>query len=509
MPQVFLSYSGGQRYWMEAFRKTELIEDELDARGANVIFDYQVDPITQGRYRQNIAGRLAESDVFVAIIDESYPTRKETLLEFDAGYSKFFRAGHPVPQTAFGMIFLDQKGLGWFNSIRSDSRRPFPEDTAYCRMFDYQGQRYPYTEMDRPNGAVIEDLRKFLRHICNNLGTTQTSAVAEPLQGPIPVVLLGNLSDPPPPIIASACEDLKHVFGAQKHEATEFLTLPHGWGRTAATDSLRKFAVRGGIFLFPVDANVARVAVTTPNTLADLLRDYLELHNGDASSALDKACLVYWMPAGIDSPRFRDRSQNGGEAVGPYFRTGSANEIAQWIMERTSPARPAPPIHYESAPLDRAVHELAAQLKNVLDGICRPPEPTALSFIPNERPLSEELSDIVKARGGIFITHSVNVEATANEVPGDLLQKVLRYVDSLEEFCAANGLKLEQIYRVALVRQRKEFWRGPWSIDVGRDNARLLGWRFLGIRKGETGFEMDERRVTQLISEVKTLVEPP
>ena len=114
----------------------------------------------------------------------------------------------------------------------------------------------------------------------------------------------------------------------------------------------------------------------------------------------------------------------------------------------------------------------------------------------------------MKAQSGIFITHSIGTEATNNEIPDDLLQKVLRYVDALEEFCAAKGIKLDQIYRVALVRQRKEFWKGPWSPGAGTENARLLGWRFLGIRKGETGsLEMDEQRVAQLVAEVRSLAE--
>jgi hypothetical protein len=509
VPRIFLSFCSSQRLWMEAFRKTQLIEAELEAQGPDVIFDYQVDPVTQGPYRDRLDEKLKSSDVFIAVIDEAYPTHKETLREFDVAYSQFFRNGRPVPRKAFGLIFIDQGGLDWFNTNRNDRRRRFPEDTGYRPMFDYHGPRYPFTEADRPNGPVIEDLKGFLRRIREDLRPIGTSIKPEGPQGPVPVVLLGNLSDSAPPVIASAYDELKRLLNGQEGGRMELSVLPHGWTSTNESKHMLELAARGAIFLFPVDATVARLAVTTPTTLADLLRDFLGLHDGEETPALDNARLAYWMPAGIESPRFRQRSQDPGTAPGPQFLVGSASEIAEWVVDQTSPARPAPPIHYESAPLDRAVQQLASRLKTVLDGVCRPSEPIAISFIPNEKPLSDELSDIVKARVGIFITHSVDVEATTNEIPTDLLQKVLRYVDTLEEFCTANGLKFEQIYRLALVRRRNEFWKGPFATNVGRDDARLTGWRFLGIRKGEAGnFEMDDERVAYVIKEVKSLVEP-
>jgi len=401
------------------------------------------------------------------------------------------------------LIFVDQKGLDWFDKIRRDSRRPFPDDFAYLPMFGHEGTLYPY-EGNLPNGRVIDKLRAFLRQIHDKL--QQGPPPATPSSGPVPVVLLGHLAAAPP-AIAGPWDDLKSRLAKS---AT--LILDHGWANPPADNRgpLLELAAQGAFFLYPVDETFAAVVVNLPTILADLLRTHLapQVYEKMSPSFNDNQ-LVYWMPSGVHNPQFYEKSKNqGAPAVGPHFCVGSAEELAAWLANRISPAHPAPPIRYEAAPLDRAIHELASQLKTALDDVCRPSEPAALSFIPNERPLIDELADIVKAQSGIFITHSIGTEATDNEIPDDLQQKVLRYVDALEEFCAAKGIKLDQIYRVALVRQRKEFWKGPWSPGAGTENARLLGWRFLGIRKGETGsLEMDEQRVAQLVAEVRSLAE--
>jgi hypothetical protein len=507
VPRVFLSYRSSQRFWIESFRDTGLIEEELSAKGGD-IFDYSIEPTTQGLYRDDIDGNVKESDVFVAVIDEKYQTSKDTLREFDIAYTQFFRNGRPVPQRAFGLIFVEQKGLDWFNTIKGDSRRPFPEDFAYLTMFAHEGTLYPYVG-DRPNGPVIERLRAFFRQIHDHLEHGGTPA-PQPPTGPVPIVLLGHLAAGAPPAIAGAWDDLVHRL-----PNSETLVLPHGWADDPPRDpeALLDLAARGALFLCPVDATFAAVAINIPDVLADLLSIRLASRAHETISppfAADQ--LVYWMPSGVDNPQFHEKSQQqGAAATGPYFRVGSADDLARWVADRISPGHPAPPIRYEAAPLDRAISELASQLKTALDDVCRPPEPAWQSFIPNERPLIEELADVVKAQGGIFITHAIGAAAAGNEIPDDLQQKVLRYVDALEEFCAAKGLSLEQIYRVALVRQRremKEFWKGPWSPGDGTANARLRGWHFLGIRRGETGgFEMDGRRVAQVVTDVKSLAE--
>jgi hypothetical protein len=259
----------------------------------------------------------------------------------------------------------------------------------------------------------------------------------------------------------------------------------------------------------PVDSEFADDAIDTPTMLADWLKGTsgASEEGPQGTRAFDAASFVYWRPPGVvDDGRFSKQVNNQALKVGPQFRAGSAKNIFDWL----TPLHPAPPIKYEAAPLDRAVQQLASKLRDGLDGKCRPPEPTALPFIPNEKPLREALADMAEARAGIFITHAVEVEARSDEIPEDLMQKALSYVDQLEKFCSENGLKIDQIYRVALVRQRKSFWKGPWTIDVGKQdqNQRLLGWRFLGIRRGEAGgFEMDEQRIDQIVSDVRTLIQ--
>jgi hypothetical protein len=500
-----LSYRNSQRFWIEHFQKTELMKDELSAKGGD-IFDYRVNPISQGLYRQDIDRYIKESDVFLAVIDDEYHKSTDTLYEFDAAYPQFFRNGRPVPHKAFGLILVDQKGLDWFQTIKSDSRRPFPDDFAYLPMFDSTGVIYPY-DGNSANGRAIEKLRCFLRQIHDNL---QHGGMTPPQQpsGPVPIVLLGHPAAAVPPAIGAAWDDLKNRL-----PNSEALVLGHGWATAPSQDSgpLLDFVARGAIFVFPVDTTLAALVINVPDVGADLLRAHLGPQPYDRMSpSVNADQLVYWMPNGIDDARFREKSSNQGDAaIGPYFCVGSAEEFARWLADRISPAHPAPPIRYEAAPLDRAISELASQLKTALDDVCRPSEPQTQPFIPNERPLIEELTDIVKAQSGIFITHAIGAEATGKEIPDDLLQKVLRYVDALEEFSAAKGLNLEQIYRVALVRQRKDFWKGPWSPGTGTTNARLLGWHFLGIRKGETGgFEMDEQRVAQLVADVRSLAQP-
>jgi putative ABC transport system substrate-binding protein len=56
--------------------------------------------------------------------------------------------------------------------------------------------------------------------------------------------------------------------------------------------------------------------------------------------------------------------------------------------------------------------------------------------------LTDELADVVKAQSGIFITHAIGAQATGSEIPDDLLQKVLRYVDALEEIERGAGAVL-------------------------------------------------------------------
>jgi hypothetical protein len=165
MAGVFLSYRSTQRFWIESFRKTSLVDDQLVAKGSGKIFDYGIDLTTQGLYREDSDGSIKNSSVFIAVIDEKYPISKETTREFEIAYSQFFRNGRPVPHKAFGLIFVDQKGLDWFNEIRGDSRRPFPDDFTYLKMFDHTGAPlYPY-DGNLPNDRVIKELQAFLRRI--------------------------------------------------------------------------------------------------------------------------------------------------------------------------------------------------------------------------------------------------------------------------------------------------------------------------------------------------------
>lgn len=512
MPRVFLSYSGNQSLWIKGFRSTDLIEKELGIR-SDEIFDYRINQITQGQYRIDVNDEIRNSDVFIAVIDEDYPNRRDTVYEFNEAYSQFFRNAKPLPGKTFGLVFLDPGGLNWFERNRNDPRYRFPEDTAYLRMFKHGEKQHPFVD-GNPNGPVIDDLQGFLRNICDNLKKMIGNGTGlQPPKGPVPIVLCGHPFEPtPPPPLCSACEDINSLLHGLATHTDETLVLGHGWANVAANDAKRllELGARGAIFVVPVDKQFGTVVVATPTILSDLLRVVAKLQPSDETrSPFENAQFVYWMPAGVENQLFLERSSRPETAIGPYFRSGAPKEIADWLAERTAPGRPAPPIHYESAPLDRAMQQLASRLRTALNGICRPPEPTARSFIPNERPFNDELNDIVKARGGIFITHLLDVEATCDDIPSDLLQKVLHYVDSLEEFCAANRLKLEQIYRVALVRQRKEFWKGPWSTNVGDEDARLAGWRFLGIRKSEAGdLEMDADRVAYIVKDVKTLIAP-
>ena len=504
MSKIFLSYCKSQRAWLEAFRRTELLESELRAQD---IFDYEVRPTTQGSYHDVIDDFLTKSAVFIAVVDKEYPRRKETLREFHVAYEQFFQNGRPIPGKAFGLIFLDQDGLNWFEQNRNGGRQHFPEDIAYRKMFDYQGPRYPYTERDRPNGAVIEALRNFLTDVGLTLIVDPGARIDKETR--IPVVVLGHIADPAPPVIASARDILKGLMETRKDLPVESLVLSDGW-LGATEPGLLDFAARGAIFVLPVDETMAQLVAARPTTLLDQLQSSVGLGGGAAGpSQFDRNVLVYWMPSGIESQLFRQKSQNTCEASGPYFRTGSAADIAEWLVCKILPEHPPPPIHYESAPLDEAMQQLTNRLKEALDGIFRPPEPSVLSFIPDEKPLNDELGEMAKARGGVFITHAIGTEATSLEVPSDLKHKVLRYAEKLSQFCSTNGLKPEKIYRVALVRQRNDFWRGRWSADLGKDDARLRGWRFLGIRKNETGgFEMDQGRIAQCVAEIKTLFEP-
>jgi hypothetical protein len=507
-----LSYSGIQGLWIQGLRNTDLIEKELEIP-SDEIFDYRVNQITQGQYRIDVKDEIRKSDVFIAVIDEEYPNRRDTVYEFNEAYSQFFRNAKPLPGKTFGLIFLDPGGLNWFERNRNDPRYRFPEDTAYLRMFKHGEKQHPFVG-GNPNGPVIDDLQGFLRNIRDNLmKMIGDRTVLMPPKGPVPVVLCGHPFEPtPPPPLSSAFEDINGLLHGLATHSDETMVLDHGWANVASNDAKRLLvlAARGAIFLVPVDKQFGTVVVATPTILGDLLRVAAKLRpSEEARSPFENAHFVYWMPAGVENQLFLERSSCPEKSVGPYFRIGSPTEIAGWLVDRISPGRPAPPIHYESAPLDRAMRQLASQLTTALNGICRPPEPTARSFIPNERPFSDELNDIVNARGGIFITHSLDVEATCDDIPSDLLQKILRYVDSLEEFCAANRLKLEQIYRVALVRQRKQFWKGPWSTNVGDEDARLAGWRFLGIRKSDAGdLEMDADRVAYIVKDVRTLIAP-
>ena len=504
MPKIFLSYCRSQRAWLEAFRRTELLESELNAQQ---IFDYEVRPTTQGSYHKVIEEFLQKSEVFIAVIDKEYPKRRETLHEFHVAYQQFFRNGSSMPGKAFGLIFIDQDGLSWFEQNRYSGRERFPEDIAYRKMFDYHGPRYPYTESDRPNGAVIEALRNFLTDVGFALVADPSAGIDK--EKPVPIVVLGHIADPAPPVIASARDTLKRLVETRKDLPVERLVLADGWPNVCAP-GLLDFAARGAIFVLPVDETMAQLVATRPTMLLEQLQSCVGLSGTTVgSSHFDRSVLVYWMPSGVESVRFRQKLQNTGEAPGPCFRTGSAEEMAAWLAYQISPEHPPPPIHYESAPLDDAMQQLSNRLKEALDGIFRPPEPNVLAFIPDERPLNDELGKMAKARGGIFITHAIGTEAASLEVPSDLKDKVLRYAEKLGEFCAANRLRPEKIYRVALVRQRNEFWRGRWSADLGRGDARLRGWRFLGIRKNQTGgFEMDQVRIAQCVAEIRTLFEP-
>lgn len=504
MPKIFLSYCKSQRAWLEAFRRTELLESELNTQD---IFDYQARPTTQGLYHGVIGDFLEKSDVFIAVIDKEYPKRKETLREFHIGYEQFFRNGSPISGKAFGLIFIDQDGLNWFEQNRNSGRHQFPEDVAYRKMFDYQGPRYPYTERDRPNGAVIEALRNFLADVSFALTTDQGRPIVKDRR--VPVVVLGHIVNPAPPAIATARDTLKQLMETRKDLPVESLVLSDDW-LDASDHSLLDLSARGAIFILPVDEMLAQLVATQPTMLLEQLQNAVGPRGSVArSSQFDPSMLVYWMPSGIESVLFRRKSQNTCEGPGPYFRTGSAEAILEWLACRILPDYPPPPIHYESAPLDDAMQQFTIRLKEALNGIFRPPEPNVLSFIPDEKPLNDELSEMVKARGGIFITHAIGTEATSLDVPSDLKNKVLRYAEKLGQFCSTNGLEPEKIYRVALVRQRNDFWRGRWSTDLGRGDARLRGWRFLGIRKNETGrFEMDQGRIAQCVAEIRTLFEP-
>ena len=504
MPKIFLSYCKSQRAWLEAFRRTELLENELCAQGADDIFDYEVYPITQGQYRVAIDEALKETNVFLAVIDNEYPKRKETLREFHMAREQFFRNGSPVPGKAFALIFIDQNGLDWFQQTKNAGRHHFPEDTGYRKMFDYHGPRYPYTESDRPNGTVIEALRKFLKDVRDTINKDRFTLQEERR---IPIVILGHIANTAPPAIAGACGTLKRLMEIQGTLPVE--TFSDGWVGTGQPQ-LRDLAARGAIFVLPVDQTAAQLVAAHPTMLLDQLQYSVELcGDGIRPSLFDRCIAVYWMPAGVESAPFRQRSQNICAVPGPYFRTGPAEEIAEWLACKLLRGHPPPPIHYESAPLDDAMQQLTSQLKEALNGIFRPPEPNVLSFIPNERPLSDELSEIAKARGGIFITHLLATEANSHDLPSDLKHKILQYAEELGQFCLLNGLRTEQIYRVALVRRRNDFWKGRWSADIGRDDARLRGWRFLGIRKSESGsFEMDQGRIAQCVAEIKTLFEP-
>ena len=122
MPQIFLSYRSTQRFWMESFRNTALIEQELKAKSGGNIFDYSIDPTTQGLFRDDMDSNIKKCDVFIAVVDEKYQTSKDTLREFDTAYLQFFRNGRPVPHKAFAHL-CRSKGA---RLVRQDQERFSP-----------------------------------------------------------------------------------------------------------------------------------------------------------------------------------------------------------------------------------------------------------------------------------------------------------------------------------------------------------------------------------------------
>jgi hypothetical protein len=308
-------------------------------------------------------------------------------------------------------------------------------------MFDYQGPRYPYTERGPPNGAVIEALRNFLADIARVLdkdrGAKERDEIEDQkqvqiedqerlpikIEKRIPIVILGHVVDPAPPIIARARDTLKGLMEARNDLSVENPTLSDGW-LGACEPGLLELAERDAIFVLPVDETVAQLVATRPTMLLDQLQNSAG-PGGDAAglAQFERSVLVYWMPSGIESPLFLQKSRSTREAQGPYFRTGSAEEIAEWLACEMLPEHPAPPIHYEAAPIDDAMQRLSDRLKEALDGIFRPPEPNVVPFLPEEGSLNDELGKMARASGGIFITHEIGIEATSLEVPSELKKR--------------------------------------------------------------------------------------
>ena len=163
--RVFLSYAGEDRHWKDNF-----VHCFAPALGSAALSDYRDTAVPTGDLSEALRRRIAEANVFVALISRDYVAKKHTLLEFEEALS-VAQPGRADGPHAFAALIMDNDAEDWWEKQRASGRLPpWLTDYAYS---DFRNQHGSAPQVIvAANGQICDDVDQKIKNLARCIART-------------------------------------------------------------------------------------------------------------------------------------------------------------------------------------------------------------------------------------------------------------------------------------------------------------------------------------------------
>jgi hypothetical protein len=483
---LFLSYGTDSGYFADSFRKSYLGGKDNFIRP----FDWQsVQGILPGAGLEiSLRGKIDETDVFVAFLDESYNSdERRTRLELTHALTTLQRRGGHL---RIVLLLLSPESKSILDELESQHGEII-KDLVAERCYDEKGIVSTLDKNPKLHQRVVALREKHLNELRNASSPTKT--LASELSA---VVMLDRAIVPDGEVVtvtsegsaASAAGSLLQAAGARVFQGQV------GWhSRLDLNINLQEADLRQPAFVQVLSSATAPMSIQEPGILARRLSSLT------SQEVIRRSLLAYWLPEGGQrTSSFETLLRTKGESS-PAFRGDSAEGLADWLKPKLRLGLPSPVAAYLDVD---DMHQHRNTLRREVAAVVE----SALPEVPDDRELhafdAKMLKEILSAlakRRPIIVAHNLRLNNTNN--PQTLRKETIKYFRSFamdaDDALKEMNVDPEEVFWLAIVQEGNPIVTSA-SLSIPLSDFKLSRWFVLGLTQsisGDLRLERGARRV--------------